>query len=244
MKVNYATAIGAEPSANNAIIVNSLPTAASNDGKDDIVVNSLPTITANDAIVVNSVPTPVSGTKGKRSSHRSHERLEWDSDPIRLSHSDSITVIETSYVPFDWSRWNDLCSLTGGRRFAFGDDLGCSSWKGFDGSFALDARAPPCLQQQFADIMITYAKRHGGKHRRAWIKEVLKYRRHPRKVVKVLGVYPSTPYCLDKPHNPELLGVWNSQLKGVDFGIYGGPNYDLKAFGDRTLCLINHLPYR
>jgi hypothetical protein len=211
---------------------------------------TLPTITANDAIVVNSVPSAISSPSGtnltykaaiivddgkaKRSSHGSHSRPKGHSD-IDFGHiteTHSITVIEV-YADFDWTDWKkSICLINSGDRDSYDEEFGCTRWGGFDGKGALEAEAHPCLQQRFADKMISYAKKHGGRRRKSWIKQVLKYRRHPRKVVKTLGLYPSTPYCLEEPHNSELYGVWNSQVKGVDFGIYGGPNYDLKAFGD------------
>jgi len=233
---NYAKAAKSRTSSSVGTASTSTPGASNDaisfDTKPSVNKGITPVGGGNDAIKVNSVPSPANASvKTKRSSHRSSG---YSSSEITTIETHSIPIVESHYVDFDWTDWSSLCNVVEWERSD--DAFTCTSWDGFDGPSAFEAHVDPCLQQRFADVMITYAKKYGGIHRKSWIREALKYRRHPRKVVKILGVYPSTPYCLEEPKNEELYGVWNTQLKGVDFGIYGGPNYNLKAFGDEGTC--------
>lgn len=109
--------------------------------------------------------------------------------------------------------------------------LGCVNWAGIDAVSALYAEADPCEQQVNADFMISWAKQFGGANTNTLIAQAIGYRRYPRRVVKVLDVYPSSPYCMIEPDNVELWGIYNEQLSGVEYGVYGGPNYPLVSFG-------------
>ena len=67
----------------------------------------------------------------------------------------------------------------------------------------------------------------------ALIAAAIAYRQHPRNADDIGGgVVPSTPYCTEPPRNPELVGIANEQLPGVDPGLYGGPNAPMVAFGE------------
>lgn len=109
----------------------------------------------------------------------------------------------------------------------------CVQLAGVNGINALLANADPCDQQDNADAMIDYAKSAGVNNTDALIANAVAYRQHPRNALNVNGVIPSTPYCQRAPRNPELMGMVNAQLPGVDPGIFGGPSFGLVAFGDR-----------
>lgn len=134
------------------------------------------------------------------------------------------------------TEWQSLCLISGGHATDIGeddddDDFGCINWAGFDATSALYADADPCEQQDNADLMITFAKSFGGDHIDDFISQAIAYRRYPRRVVKILGSFPSTPYCLTEPLNTELYGIYNEQIEGVEYGLYGGPSYPLISFG-------------
>jgi hypothetical protein len=60
------------------------------------------------------------------------------------------------------------------------------------------------------------------------------YRKHPRNALALEGgLTPSTPFCQEAPKNPELNGIVNAQLSGVNSGLFGGPQFTPVAFGDR-----------
>ena len=82
--------------------------------------------------------------------------------------------------------------------------------------------------------MIDYAKSTGVTNTDDLIANAVAYRQHPRNALNINGVVPSTPYCQRAPRNPELQGVVNAQLPGVNPGIFGGPSVGLVAFGDRA----------
>jgi hypothetical protein len=84
--------------------------------------------------------------------------------------------------------------------------------------------------------MIDFAKtipvEAGLAKKAALIAAAIAFREHPRNAVDVGGgIIPSTPYCTKPPRNPELVGVVNAQLPGVNPGLYGGPNTPVVAFG-------------
>ncbi len=88
--------------------------------------------------------------------------------------------------------------------------------------------------------MIDFAKSSGVTNTEDLIANAVAYRQHPRNALNINGVVPSTPYCQRAPRNPELAGIVNTQLDGVNPGIFGGSTVGLAAFGDRKY-LINLL---
>jgi len=105
---------------------------------------------------------------------------------------------------------------------------------GQNGLSALLAGADPCAQQTNAYAMIDFAKLPGIKNEQALIANAVAYRKHPRNALDINGgLIPSTPFCETAPKNPELNGVVNGQLAGVDPGLFGGPKFAVVAFGAR-----------
>lgn len=113
---------------------------------------------------------------------------------------------------------------------------------GVNGINALLANADPCAQQDNADAMIDFAKSKGVTNGPALIANALAYRRHPRNAVNINGVVPSTVYCAKAPKNPELNGVVNAQLPGVNPGIYGDLSTNLFTFGGVGSCPFGQTP--
>jgi hypothetical protein len=103
----------------------------------------------------------------------------------------------------------------------------------FNGSKALQARADVCAQQDNADTMVDFAKLPGINNIQALINNAIAYRQHPRNVEITNDVVPSALFCGKAPRNPELNGIVNGQLKGVDPGLFGSPNTGIVAFGAR-----------
>ena len=68
-------------------------------------------------------------------------------------------------------------------------------------------------------------------NRDALVANAVAYRKHPRNALNINGIVPSTPYCQKAPRNPELQGLVNAQLDGVDLGLFGGPKFPIVAFG-------------
>jgi hypothetical protein len=99
------------------------------------------------------------------------------------------------------------------------------------GISSLLAGADACAQQDNADAMIDFAKKPGVKNEQALIANAIAYRKHPRNALNINGVTPSTPFCERAPRNPELNGVVNGQLAGVNPGLFGSPNTGIVAFG-------------
>lgn len=126
--------------------------------------------------------------------------------------------------------WQRLCLASGGDIFTLQP---CVNYAGIDGINALLANADPCTQQDNADAMVTFAKSAGVTNREALIANAIAYRKHARNALNILGVIPSTPYCQRAPKNPELNGVVNEQLDGVDPGLFGSPNIPIMPFGAR-----------
>jgi hypothetical protein len=104
---------------------------------------------------------------------------------------------------------------------------------GKNGINALLANADPCAQQNNADAMIDFAKHPGINNEQALIANAITYRQHPRNALNINGVVPSTPFCQSAPRNPELNGIVNGQLDGVDPGLFGSPSSTIVAFGAR-----------
>ena len=109
---------------------------------------------------------------------------------------------------------------------------------GLSGIDALLSTGGICDQQNVADQMIDFAKSSGVTNSNALIAAAIAYRKHPRNADDMGGgLIPSTPYCTKQPRNPELMGIVNEQLPGVDPGLYGGPNAPMVAFGEGIYCL-------
>jgi hypothetical protein len=104
---------------------------------------------------------------------------------------------------------------------------------GINGINALLANADACAQQDNADAMVDFAKQPGINNEQALIGNAIAYRKHPRNALNINGVVPSTPFCQRAPRNPELNGIVNGQLDGVDPGLFGSPNTAIVAFGAR-----------
>jgi len=107
---------------------------------------------------------------------------------------------------------------------------------GQKGIAALLANADACAQQDNADAMVDFAKSQGVTNKDALINNAIAYRKHPRNALNIDGTTPSTPFCEKAPRNPELNGVVNAQLQGVDPGLFGSPNTGILAFGAPGTC--------
>ena len=81
--------------------------------------------------------------------------------------------------------------------------------------------------------MIDFAKSPGIKNEAALIANAVAYRKHPRNALNINGVVPSTLFCEKAPRNPELNGVVNAQLQGVNPGLFGSPSAGIVPFGQR-----------
>jgi len=129
--------------------------------------------------------------------------------------------------------WQTLCQASGGDTKT---NDPCVTLAGINGINALLANADPCAQQDNADAMITFAKSAGVTNTQALIDNALAYRRHARNAVNINGVIPSTVYCGKAPNNPELMGVVNQQLPGVNPGMFGDLATDTFVFGGPGSC--------
>ena len=125
--------------------------------------------------------------------------------------------------------WQNLCIASGGPRDPNNDP--CVQLAGLAGLNALLAGADPCAQQNNADAMIDFAKGPQINNKDALIANAVSYRQNPRNALNIQGVVPSTPFCETAPRNPELNGIVNAQLAGVDPGLFGGPNFAVVPFG-------------
>ncbi|KAL7283596.1 hypothetical protein ACG7TL_003031 [Trametes sanguinea] len=141
--------------------------------------------------------------------------------------------IAQSDLPAVANSWAQLCRASGGD-ITTGDP--CDQLGPIGGINALLANADPCAQQDIADSMIDFAKSKGVKNKDALIKNAIAYRRHARNALNINGVTPSTPFCQKAPRNPELKGVVNAQLDGVDPGLFGAPNIAIFPFGQSGSC--------
>ena len=104
---------------------------------------------------------------------------------------------------------------------------------GLNGLNALLAGADACAQQDNADAMVDFAKLPGIRNKQALIANAVAYRKHPRNALNIGGIVPSTLFCEKAPRNPELSGIVNGQLAGVDPGLFGSPKTAIVAFGAR-----------
>jgi hypothetical protein len=125
--------------------------------------------------------------------------------------------------------WQNLCVKSGGKRDPANDP--CVVLAGVNGINSLLAGAGACAQQDNADAMIDFAKSPGITNKQALIDNAIAYRKHPRNALDIGGTVPSTPFCEKAPRNPELKGVVNAQLSGVNPGLFGGPNFAIVPFG-------------
>jgi hypothetical protein len=168
---------------------------------------------------LNAVPT--AGSAVPTGSRRSFTEFGFDEE---LNFS---SFVET---------WESLCLRSGGDIYTFDP---CSQYAGFAGINALLEFANPCDQQHIADAMITFAKSKGIRNKDSLINFALKYRKHYRNSVEILGVIPSSFYCLERPVNPELVGVYNAQISGANPGIFGSPSSPLAPFGSTGTCPLD-----
>jgi len=130
--------------------------------------------------------------------------------------------------------WQVLCEQSGGKRDPNNDP--CVVLAGQNGISALLANADTCAQQDNADAMVDFAKSPGITNKQALIDNAIAYRKHPRNALNINGVTPSTLFCEKSPRNPELNGVVNAQLQGVDHGLFGSPSTGIVAFGAPGTC--------
>ncbi|KAI0253537.1 hypothetical protein BJV78DRAFT_1192695 [Lactifluus subvellereus] len=130
--------------------------------------------------------------------------------------------------------WQDLCVKSGGPRSSGNDP--CVKLAGQNGISSLLANADACAQQDNADAMVDFAKQPGITNKQALIDNAIAYRKHPRNALNINGVVPSTLFCEKAPRNPELKGVVNAQLPGVDPGLFGSPSTGLVPFGAPGTC--------
>jgi hypothetical protein len=110
---------------------------------------------------------------------------------------------------------------------------------GIDGINGLLSTADVCDQQNNADNMIDFANSPGVTNQADLIAAAIAYRQHPRNADDIGGgIIPSTPYCTTPPRNQELVGIYQSQLQGVNPGLFGGPNGPIVAFGGGVFAII------
>ncbi|KAJ3904427.1 hypothetical protein F5879DRAFT_801732, partial [Lentinula edodes] len=147
------------------------------------------------------------------------------------------TIPTTSITPTGWS---DLCAASGIHDISITDlcfDLGQDGWE-----YALSAVADACVQQNIADEMISFAKIPGILNSDDIISYAIAYRQQPREAVSVLGVVPSTLYCMIPPVNPELSNIVNVQPAGVNPGLFGSPSAPVVPFGSDGTCPYGSTP--
>lgn len=186
-----------------------------------------PELTLEPAPTSAATAPPACEAKAKRSLSRSTPR---DAPPTlllkRIAQTDLGQVAQS---------WQTLCEQSGGQRDPNNDP--CVVLAGINGINALLANADACAQQDNADAMVDFAKSPGITNEQALIANAVAYRQHPRNALNINGVVPSTLFCENAPRNPELQGVVNGQLQGVDPGLFGSPSTGVVAFGAReSLC--------
>ncbi|KAF8163625.1 hypothetical protein B0H34DRAFT_650233 [Crassisporium funariophilum] len=225
-------------------VVPAAPSVAANATAVDPAAPSVATnATTVDPSVASNTTVPTNSTTSRRSTRFWARHLSFDEgSDIESSVESSVEssfVEESSVTTFEESistfveTWEDLCLVSGGDIFTHDP---CTSLAGFGGIDALLETADACDQHDIADSMITFAKSKGIKNRDSLINFALSYRRHPRHSVKILGVIPSSLYCLKAPVNEELNGVYNSQFEGASRGIFGSPNTPMVPFGSTGTC--------
>ncbi|KAF8891321.1 hypothetical protein BD779DRAFT_197018 [Infundibulicybe gibba] len=155
------------------------------------------------------------------------------------TRSPRLVRIAQDDLPDIAQHWQDLCLASGGDIFT---NEPCVNLAGVNGINALLATADPCDQQDNADAMIVFAKSPGVTNSEALIAAAIAYRQHPRNTMNILGVVPSTMYCQKAPQSQELVGVTNTQLDGVDPGLYGSPSIPIVPFGEPGTCPFGQTP--
>lgn len=188
-----------------------------------------PTATDNSTATANSTVTR--RFWARHGFHGGFSDTTFEHTSVSVSFEETIT----SFV----SQWDDLCLNSGGDIFTHDPCVNLG------GSFAIDAlleTADPCDQQDIADSIITFAKSDGIRNRDALINYGISFRRHARRSVEILGVVPSSLFCLRAPINPELVGVYNEQCDGVNPGVFGSPNTPLVPFGAAGTCPLGMSP--
>lgn len=158
---------------------------------------------------------------------------------LRRAHKVIITRIAQPDLPQVAQEWQDLCLASGGDIFT---NDPCVKLAGEDGINALLAGDDPCAQQDNADAMIDFANSANITNRDALVANAVAYRKHPRNALNINGIVPSTPFCQKAPRNPELQGLVNAQLDGVDLGLFGGPKFPIVAFGASGTCPFGQTP--
>jgi len=176
-------------------------------------------------IVVRQNPTPPQACEANQ--QKRSESTRGINNPLvkRIAQTDLGQVAQS---------WQDLCIASGGPRDPNNDP--CVVLAGINGINALLAGADACAQQDNADAMVDFAKLPGIKNEQDLIANAIAYRQHPRNALNINGVVPSTPFCQNAPRNPELNGVVNGQLDGVDPGLFGSPKTAIVAFGAPGTC--------
>ena len=173
-------------------------------------------------------PVPTSATAPPACESKSKRALSTPRAPTlllkRIAQTDLGQVAQS---------WQDLCVASGGPRGTDPNTDPCVQLAGVNGINALLANADACAQQNNADAMIDFAKQPGVNNEQALINNAIAYRKHPRNALNINGVVPSTLFCETAPRNPELQGVVNAQLQGVDPGLFGSPSTGVVAFGAR-----------
>jgi hypothetical protein len=167
-------------------------------------------------------PTPPPACEAKKQKKRSESTTVGPLLLKRIAQTDLGQVAQS---------WQNLCVASGGPRDPNNDP--CVVLAGINGINALLAGADACAQQNNADAMVDFAKLPGIKNKQALIDNAVAYRKHPRNALDNGGVVPSTLFCETAPRNPELNGVVNGQLNGVDPGLFGSPKTATVAFGAR-----------
>ncbi|KAJ4487729.1 hypothetical protein J3R30DRAFT_3695322 [Lentinula aciculospora] len=138
------------------------------------------------------------------------------------------------------SGWSDLCTACGISDLSITNlcfNLGQDGW-----GYALSAVADACVQQNVADEMISFSKIPGILNSDDIMSYAISYRQVPREAVSVLGVVPSTLYCMIPPINPELNGIVNEQPAGVSPGLFGSPSVSVVPFGSDGTCPYGSSP--
>ncbi|KAF8519473.1 hypothetical protein BU17DRAFT_65882 [Hysterangium stoloniferum] len=184
------------------------------------LIASTSALPAMERVVVRApAPAPPACEGGKRS-------IEYaGSIAKRIAQQDLPAVAQS---------WQDLCVKSGGDIVT---NTPCVTLAGQRGINSLLAGGAPCDQQDVADDMIDFAKSKGITNKQALIDNAVAYRKHPRNALTLEGnITPSTPFCTTAPRNPELNGVVNGQLAGVDRGLFGGPKFDVIPFGQPGTC--------
>ncbi|PPQ86930.1 hypothetical protein CVT25_009816 [Psilocybe cyanescens] len=237
-----STGVPVDPTAADNSTDTTDPSLASNTTVADPTATDNSTVTAdnstatadNSTATANSTATRRFWSRGFHGSGFHDGLSSFDSSSFSEETSVSISFEET--VSTFVETWEDLCLVSGGDIFT---NDPCNTLAGDFGIDALSEHADACDQLDISDSMITFAKSHGIRNKDALIKHALSFRAHPRNAVEVLGVIPSSLYCLRAPINPELVGIYNEQIDGVNPGLFGSPSAPLVPFGSSGTCPLD-----